>query len=68
MKRVMLSEDWRPGAYPNGSRRRRSSVFGETIMAILEDGLPGTPLKINMGSMSSWRFGSDHFPFQMGDL
>lgn len=33
MKRVMLSEDWRPGAYPNGSRRRRSSVFGETIMA-----------------------------------
>jgi len=23
MKRVMLSEDWRPGAYPNGSRRRR---------------------------------------------
>ena len=22
-----------------------------------------TPLKFNMGSMSSWRLGSDHFPF-----
>jgi len=26
-----------------------------------------TPLKINGWNMSSWRFGSDHLPFQMGD-
>jgi len=24
---------------------------------------PNTPLKINGWNMSSWRFGSDHFPF-----
>ena len=26
-----------------------------------------TPLKINGWNMSSWRFGSDHFPFEVGD-
>ena len=46
-------------AFPFGFRRRSVS-FSDSIFVRIHPG-------ITAGNMSSWRFGSDHFPFQMGD-